>query len=259
MTKESLENKLYDEELNLEELLELKKNMEKYDFDDRDFEYVNELIAEEIDMIDDVNELEILRKKYQLCGYDIELFDYAINLRNVLHNKEIEDMDNDELMYIYENKDLNIVNLFRLYTCMKKHNMDKFYIDDVEGQIKEEIEYIDDEADNYEDELKELNRIYKECIKYNCDAFILQDAKTKLINEIRELEKEEHPVGIGKYILGGLFGVASGFTKGLLDNHPNSNDHLMSWERDLVNKGDYTEDQFEEEDMDEDDYYKEDW
>lgn len=33
---------------------------------------------------------------------------------------------------------------------------------------------------------------------------------------------------------------------------------LMPWEQDLVDRGEYTPDQFEEEDMDEDDYYYED-
>ena len=42
MNKEELENMLYNEELDLERLLELKDKMKSFDFSDSDFEYVDE-------------------------------------------------------------------------------------------------------------------------------------------------------------------------------------------------------------------------
>lgn len=62
-----------------------------------------------------------------------------------------------------------------------------------------------------------------------------------------------------------LFSFLAGVFEGLKDFHGNSStyfddstDYLMPWEKDQVDSGEYEPYQFEEEDMDEDDYYYED-
>lgn len=259
MTKHSLETKLYDGDLSLDELMKLREDMHKYDFSDYDYRYANELIADEIDDIEDVNELILLRNKYKLSGYDVELFDYAIDLKNVIHNKAIEDMDIDELTYVYENEDLELVDLIRLYTCMKRYNFSSDDIENIEFQIRNEINDIDDDTSSYEEYLDRLNKVSKECSKYDCDMYILE----KEIYDTKEIikaedEKEPH-IGLFGLGLAAFTGIASGFVESVNNYHPNNEDYLMDWERDLVNQGEYTEDQFEEEEMDEDDYYREDW
>ena len=52
--------------------------------------------------------------------------------------------------------------------------------------------------------------------------------------------------------------IISGFFSGLLGSSNSSNPDIMPWEQDYIDKGDYEPYQFEEEDLEEDDFYNED-
>ncbi len=240
MNKEELENMLYNEELDLERLLELKDKMKSFDFSDSDFEYVDELIHEKIDLINNVEEIKGLKNKYS--NYDTSLFDKIINRRELLKNKEIEKMSREELEYIYENEELNLVDLFRLYTCMKKNNFKKEDLNYVIDLIKDEIDSI--EYKDYHDLLDKLDNIKMNCYKYKCDVSILN----KYIDYVKK--KTKSGISIGKI----LFWTAIG----AIGNNKTNNSSLMPWEEDAIKNNGYKSYNFEEEELEEDDYYSDD-
>ncbi|MBR4671945.1 MAG: hypothetical protein IKO78_01935, partial [Bacilli bacterium] len=92
------------------------------------------------------------------------------------------------------------------------------------------------------------------------DSFIC-DKLDKISNDLNELEKnleelEKAKKETEKIIKKTLF---FGFLYKLFNNSKSKNDTtLMSWEEDLVEKGEYEPFHFEEENMEEDDYYYED-
>ena len=240
MNKEELENMLYNEELDLERLLELKDKMKSFDFSDSDFEYADELILEKIDLLDNVEEIKELKNKYS--NYDTSLFDKIINRRELLKNKEIEKMSREELKYIYENEELDLIDLFRLYTCMKKNNFKKEDLNYVIELIKDEIDVI--EYKDYHDLLDKLDNIKINCYKYKCDVSILN----KYIDYVKK--KTKSGISIGKI----LFWTAIG----AIGNNKTNDSSLMSWEEDTIKNNGYESYNFEEEELEEDDYYYED-
>lgn len=88
------------------------------------------------------------------------------------------------------------------------------------------------------------------------DAYI-KSSKDKEKREQDRIMKEQKSY---KRVL--FFELLSGIFEGIgnLGNttKKSDTDYLMPWEQDLVNKGEYESYNFEEEDMDEDDYYYED-
>ena len=240
MNKEELENMLYNEELDLERLLELKDKMKSFDFSDSDFEYVDELILEKIDLIDSVEEIKELKNKY--INYDNSLFDKIINRRELLKNKEIEEMSREELEYIYENEELNLVDLFRLYTRMKKNNFKKEDLNYVIELIKDEIEAI--EYKDYHDLLDKLDNIKIDCLKYKCDVSILN----KYIDYVKK--KTKSGISIGKILFWSAIGA--------IGNNKTNDSSLMTWEEDAIKNNGYESFNFEEEELEEDDYYSDD-
>lgn len=248
MNKEKIEYKLYEEDLNLEELLKLKKNMEQYDFSNSDMEYVDDLIKEQIDLISDINTIRKLKEKYEQYNYDLTFFDKAIYMSNLLKTKAIENMTKEELEYIYEKEELDILSLLRLYTSMKQYDFDEFDIGCVRDEIKEKIEDLL-ETDK---SISKLKQIKHKSLLYKCD--------TELIDKYLAMDKKNKKENKRMFKKAAILGLVSG----LIDNASSSNEEsssnmdLMTWEEDLVNKQEYEPYHFEEEEMDEDDFYYED-
>ncbi len=240
MTKEEIEEKLYDEDLSLDELFVLKDKMKQYDFSMGDLEYLDELIIEEIDLIDDINKIKELKDKY-----NSPLFDEVINKRELLKTKEIENMTREEIDYIFDNElhDFDIVQFFRLLTVMIKNKYPKEDINYIIELIKDEIDSI--EYKDYYDLLGKLKIIRIKCLKYRCNVEILN----RYIKYVKN--KTKSGISIGKI----LFWVAIG---AIGENNSPSDNTLMSWEEDAIKNDGYEPYNFEEEELEEDDFYYED-
>ena len=242
MDKEELEKLLYDGDLDLKSLLKLKESMKKFDFSDSDYEYVDDLIIEQIELIDDVNEIKTLKDKYS--EYDVSLFDQVIDKKELLKIKELEEMTKEEIQYIYDNElhSFDVVMFFRLLTVIRKYNFSNDDTNYIIELIKDKIEDIDYVDNN--DLLNKLNRIKINCFKYKCDTSILD-------NYIENVKKNtKKGIGIGKLLLWGALGLAG-------KSHKNSKTPL-SWEEYSVMNGGYEPFNFEEEELEDDDYYFED-
>ncbi len=106
----------------------------------------------------------------------------------------------------------------------------------------------DDELFSYLDNLIEsvdletLKKARSECIKNGTNHDAIDKA-------IRKKEASSHK-GILTGILSGLFSDSNKSSK--------SSPDTMSWEQDYIDKGNYEPYQFEEEDLEEDDFYSED-
>lgn len=103
-----------------------------------------------------------------------------------------------------------------------------------------------------------LRKAKEENIKNGESTEIIDKAINERTKRDEKVKKEQEEIkratrrGIMGGILSGLF--SSNKSKSKTEDIP----YLMSWEQDEVNKGNYTPDQFEEEEMDEDDYYSND-
>ena len=68
-------------------------------------------------------------------------------------------------------------------------------------------------------------------------------------------KKKQKSSWLGKAIINGAI---SGFFGGMINSNSNSSSDIMPWEQDYIDKGDYEPYQFEEEELEEDDFYNED-
>ena len=235
LSKEKLEDLLYNGDLELDELIELKKNMNNFDFNESEKEYINEQILDKIDIIDDVNEIIKLKEKYKSNS---DLFDKIINQRNLINIKEIEDMNKEELEILLYDGDLNAVELLRLYSCMKKYEFDNFDYGTIIDYLREAIEGKD---------INELAKIKKEAKKYKCDTSII-DKYAKYI--LSKKYDKRGKIKVGKVLFWSLIA-------GMISEGKQIDNTLMPWEKEAMNDG-YEPFNFEEELLEEDDYYFED-
>ena len=156
----------------------------------------------------------------------------------------IEKLNKESLEYILYEKDLSIVDLFRVYTCMKKYDFDEFDYQTV-------IDYIDDslavlEYTDYNDLYKQLNAIKRECFKYRCDVSILN----KYIDYVKEEKRIFKKGTISKIIFYALLSSLGSST-----NTKKSSNDLMQWEREEILNGNYSSFNFEEQELEDDDFY----
>lgn len=230
--KETIKELLYDGDLDLKELINLKEDMKEYEFKDSDMKYVDELILEQIDLVEDLNKIIKLKEKYKS---ESDLFDKIIHQRNLINIKEIEDMDQEELEILLYDGDLNTVELLRLYSCMQKYNFDKFDYGTILDYLKEAIE---------DKNINELAKIKKEAKKYKCDTSII-DKYAKYI--LSKKYDRRGRIKVGKVLFWSLIA-------GMIGEGKHIDNTLMPWEKEAINNG-YEPFNFEEELLEEDDYY----
>lgn len=229
MSKEEIENKLYEEDLTLEELLELKEEMKKHSFSDSDYEDVDEMITDSIEVLD-TSEIKELKNKYS--KYDTSLFDKVIYMREICKNKLIEDMTKEELEYILYEEELSAVDILRVYTCMKKYDFSDFDYKHLNNIFEDSI---------YDMSLYDLKRVRNESYKYKCD--------TSIINKYIDRFKSNNKLPIGRILFLGILGGLLSGSKGK---------KITPWEVDNVGREGYEDFNFEEEDLEEDDFHYED-
>ena len=208
---------------------------------------------------------------------------YKINYEKICAiKKEINKEINDNKKYLYSLTISWCINLESFYDKYLKELDDKYNRNTEQSLISavkdsyyhlnhiiEDYNHLIDEIEEGKKELKRKEEEEKEKKEetidegytYVFDDSFIYDKFDKISNEINELEKnieelEKAKKENEKKIKKTLF---FGFLYKLFNNSKSKNDTtLMSWEEDLVKKGEYEPFHFEEENMEEDDYYYED-
>jgi len=186
--------------------------------------------------------------------------------KNLYKTKPIEIMNEEDIDYILFYEELNIENKLRCIDRMYKINYKKSEIDYLVCDVIDDLEDIED--------LKDLEKILYNVQSFNIDKTplireinkrkqIIKEEK-KQIKQIKKMEKRERkrPKGL---LVGSLScGLIKGFVDGIneMDNYyskeKNDYDYLMDYEEDLVKNNKYETYNFEEDEMEEEDYYYED-
>lgn len=145
--KEDIEDLLYDSELDLNQIIDLKKNIKKYNFSLEDIEYLEELLNDELDSINELEELENLKKLFIEERFDISYIDKLIKRKGPISNDEIDLLNKEDLEY-YINDDgsscLDLDGLLRVKYNSNKYNYTDFDIEILDDNINEMIEEIKD-------------------------------------------------------------------------------------------------------------------
>ena len=205
---------------------------------------------------------------------------YKINYEKICTiKKEINKVLNDNKKYLYSLTKTWCINIQSSYDKYLKELDDKYNRNNEQSLISavkdsyyhlnyiiEDYNHLIDEIEEGKKELKrkeeeEKEETFDEGYTYEFDDSFIYDKFDKISNEINELEKnikelEKVKKENEKKIKKTLF---FGFLYKLFNNSKSKNDTtLMSWEEVLVKKGEYEPYHFEEENMEEDDYYYED-
>lgn len=217
MTKSQIEHKIYDEELSLEELIDIRSKSKEYELSKSDIDYLDEMINDEIDMLDSLELLEEYKEKLSNNNLSTDYIYKVINRSYNITLSKIDNMDKEDIEYLIENIDLDIEKLLRVAYNTKKYNISKDILGTLEETINDQIEELSGE------ELIKIKKIMK---KYNID--------TKYINKIINNNKEDRPrISLLELLL--------------LMPHNNKDIKL--------NKSSYEPFQYEEEELEDDDYF----
>lgn len=114
MNEKDIKNLIYDEDLSLDELIDIKKNSDKYDLDDFDKECLDDMINEKLEEIDSNKELFKLLKEFNKYKFNIDfistLIKENIRIRNSIekYNPSINNIinNNDYEEYNFEEEEL---------------------------------------------------------------------------------------------------------------------------------------------------------
>lgn len=205
---------------------------------------------------------------------------YKINYEKICAiKKEINKVLNDNKKYLYSLTKTWCINIQSSYDKFLKELDDKYNRNNEQSLISavkdsyyhlnniiEDYNHLIDEIEEGKKELKrkeekEKEETFDEGYTYEFDDSFIYDKFDKISNEINDLEKnlkelENAKKENEKKIKKTLF---FGFLYKLFNNSKSKNDTtLMSWEEDLVKKCEYEPFHFEEENMEEDDFYYED-
>lgn len=250
---QEIENLLWEEELNLEQIIDIKKELRDYNLVISDADYLEELLHDCLDCVDTLEELKKIREVFVSENFDTHYVDKLIKRKSPITNDELDLLDKDDLeYYIYDGEEhLDLEGLLRVKYNSSKYDYDDFTLEGLDKEIEEEISCIED--------IDELERIKKVMIDYEFDI----DYISKMIYNLKRRNKEirmqnEKQNKMERELYRNAF--FSGLFSGLFSSgHKKKNtSYLMPWESDLVKKGDYDSWSFEEEELDEDDYYYED-
>lgn len=305
--KDEIQQKIYDETLSLDELFEIRKEINSLDFSKFDIDYVEDLINEKLNEFDNVSELEDIKIKMKKSGINTNSIEKLINLKSPLTEEKILNFEKEDLEYIIYDVDLTINQWIVAIAQMKKYDFSKFDYETAYDYLNELIEEIDslNQLENIREKMKKYKLktdfitklIYKiknnvqideklteedkalfeyldqrieelpmevlvktkeKTISEHGDTEILDKAINNKIKKQKEQEKmlqRERKLN-RKSIFWTLISTIFGASK---DNKKLNNDFdLTSYEQEEINKGNYEPYQFEEEELEDDDYYFED-
>lgn len=305
LNKSKIEKEMYKDNISIERLLELRKQMLDLSFYDEDIKYVEERVNCLIEELEDIDKIEKLIPKLKENNLSTVACVRTIRRLKGIKVEDVEKLDKQDLEYFIHNSD-DIFVLINIKKNMSKYKFDEETYNDIEEYIKSAIDSI------YEiDKLKEVKKLMKE-YKFNLsyineaiynlkngiykenkepllrklDAYIestplevlekvsidnqvnkrdnriIEKAIKNKKKKIKEIERKKRKEAMNDLLhsfakLGAIFSVFSSNSKS--SKHSTFNDHnYSSIEQEEILKGNYEPYQFEEEDLEEDDYYFED-
>lgn len=186
-----------------------------------------------------------------------EMFDqYKIILNDM--NSLFSSSDSRELLYAIPKAYFNLHSIIDNYNFI----VDRVIIGKQEAEIRKKLEQEEIERQKILEEEKELERKRREELirrKYELEA----KRQKKELKRLKKIQRKKLRkllwIGVAAFIKGAADGLSEMDHYYPKKRSKKSNfDFLMDWEEDLVNKGEYEPYNFEEEEMDEEDYYYED-
>lgn len=296
--KNKIEEQIYKDNISIEKLIEIRKVMPELNFDKNDIEYVEERINNYVEELESIEQIQQIKNKLKEIKLSVSYCDRMIRRLKGIKEQDVVKLDKDDLEYFLYNSDDIYVLLsikynmakykFGIENCndineyinsaidsiykidelkevkqkMKEYGFDLSYINKAIFKLKfnvykESNDPLIRNLDAYIENtpLEVLEKVSEDNIKNDRDNRIIEKAiknKKKKIKEIEKLRKKEAKQN--KLInLDTLFSL---FTRSSTKQDNNYN--YSSIEEEEIRKGNYESYQFEEEDLEEDDYYFED-
>ncbi len=294
----SIQDKIYKEDITIDELIELKLLMNDYSFDKSDLEYVDDRIntfIEETEKIEDLNNIYLKLKENKLST---ETCSRMIRRLKGINENDVSSLDKNDLEYfLYNTEDLNV--LLAIKANMNKYDFEKEDYEYITGFINDIIDSIIDvkklkdikqKMKSYKLDLTYINeaiynakyKIYKPSsdpmlrgLEEQIEALPLEVLETirldniknnkdtaimdkAIANKKRKIKEEQKQ--IRKEAFHGLLKAITSIGSIFTSNksETNYNKDYSDIERSEIESGNYEPYQFEEEDLEEDDYYSED-
>lgn len=188
--KEDIEHLLYDCDLDLNKIIDIKKNLNESNISLDDREYLEELLNDELDVIDDLNELKKLRQTFIENNFDISYIDKLIKRKNPISDDDIDLLNKEDLeYYIYDGSIyLDLDGLLRVKYNSNKYDYSEFDLNTLDSEINEKIECILDisELENYKAIMKNygFNTDFIEKRIYNKKHGIVEESTDPLFIEL---------------------------------------------------------------------------
>ena len=239
---------------------------------------IKKYISNILNSVSEMNSI-IEKNVNTLYPYEIEWFkkrsiNYKENIKPF--EKKYEELKDYELIKIV--KELNY-SLNMLYDDMNELDMRlENNKKELESKKKKEKTHIDTFTYTFDDsqifeavdeklsniDLKTLNQIKEKLKDSNDDTELIDKAivnrkkkdmiEKERLKQIRKQERKENRLTFGQILLGAFLGLSDN-KKNKADKQP---DYLMPWEQEEVKKGNYDSWNFEEEELEDDDYYNDD-
>ena len=294
-----VEERIYLDDISIEELIEIKQEIPNLNLDKSDIEYVEDKIKDFIEELDDIEKINEIKYKLKKINVDTSICDRTIRRLNGIKVNDVKDLDKEDIEYFIYNCD-DVFVLVNIKKYMSKYKFDEEYYNDIEDYINSGIDSI------YKiEELKELkkimkeynfdlsyineaiynlkNNVYKESndplirkldayiestpmevlekvseynIKNDEDNRIIQKAIKNKKKKIKELNNQKRKNVISNTL--GAFSILDAILSLFSSSTKRNNSNYSDVENDEILKGNYEPYQFEEEDLEEDDYYYDD-
>ena len=261
------EDELYD--LSLEELQKVQAEMREDDphrklvsdlihskirVATRDIEHLTKEELEDLLLEDELSleELKEMRSKIKETHRNFKMLDDAIRSKLRIATHDIEHLSAEELEVLIYEEELSPFEWLLCKKFAKKYQFDDFNCEHIEAMLKESLEDTTDLSFLAQEEVKAM-RAKVDYQPIDLRISEIRNAKKAVVLKEREKRRERFWTGVS-FLADWLESNDKKKKKKDLPEYP----YLMPWGQELVDSGDYEPYQFEEEEMDEDDYYSED-
>lgn len=245
-SRDEIEEKIYEEELSINELLNTKSQMKNMDFDEDVFVYVDEMIEDCFDVME-LSQLKEIRNYIIKLNIDPIVVDKYIKRKSPLTNDLIETMEPDDIAYIVNEGGLTLEQMLFIKKTCKNIKIDSDALLYLDESINDEISDLDTDSDiidtkkmfdKYGITNAKLNRKLKNCS--------IDDEKIVDTNEKR---KKNASSLSGEILVSNIAEHLFSFSEYNIDFSPMKEE---------VENNNYEPYQFEEEELEEDDYHYDD-
>lgn len=244
-SRDEIVEKIYEEELSINELLSIKNQMKAFDFDEDDFKYVDEMIEDSFDVME-LSQLKEIRNYVIELNIDSIIVDKYIKRKSPLTNELIETMEPDDIAYIVNDGGLTVEQMLFIKKICKNMKIDSDILTYLDESINDEISDLDSE-----DDIIDTKRMF--------DKYGITNAK--LNRKLRNVSVDDGEiVGTIEKRKNNDSSLSGEILVSNLDEHlflfSALNNDYSSTKEEIDNN--YEPYQYEEEELEEDDYYYED-